>query len=274
MLAVVATTGMVLTGCSNKPERVAVEVEATEETQTEETTTEAESTTEAEETVDLEVEETEEATDTIDASAVTEDGEVVAEEQLEVGDYLTEHGLTVTPQGTHLMTVADSEDADTTHGRTFDIKVETVPADVEGYSDTILTAKIDVSKDIYFNSTFGAYDRYTGINLAEIAGKRESTQYNEEGGSDTYNNVVEVDGIKFDITYTMTSDTTSDPNNWIVTQTVRHPSEYDGVVFRVGKKTASQIAFECDHEAGKFDCRLASHPEYLEDRLLFTASDK
>ena len=112
-LVVAGMMGLMLTGCGDKtPEKVTVEMEPTTEVTTEVTNPEEQPLVDEEPTVEA----TEEATDDTVEVEVVEDGTTVSDEQVEVGDYLTENGITITPQGTHVMKMADYG-ADTTHDR-------------------------------------------------------------------------------------------------------------------------------------------------------------
>lgn len=264
-LMVAGMIGLMLTGCGNKPEKITVEVEPTVEATTEVSDSEEKPLIDEEPTVEPAEPTTETATDNTIEVEIVEDGTVVSDEQVEVGDYLSEHGITITPQGTHVMKMADYG-TDNTHDREVEIKVETVPAE-EGYSDTILTAIIDTKIGTNFNSGWGVYDRYTGSDLTVAS---EFVQFNGAGGTDTKACVIEVDGKQYDCIATIDVDT-SNAEFWKVTVTVHHPAEYDGVVFSVGKLSASQSAFECTEHAA---CKLADHELFLEDHYFFTASNK
>ncbi|MBQ8199102.1 MAG: hypothetical protein IJZ76_06720 [Lachnospiraceae bacterium] len=264
-LVVAGMMGLMLTGCGDKtPEKVTVEMEPTTEVTTEVTNPEEQPLVDEEPTVEA----TEEATDDTVEVEVVEDGTTVSDEQVEVGDYLTENGITITPQGTHVMKMADYG-ADTTHDREVEIKVETVPSSEEGYSDTILTARVDVTIGTNFNSGWHVYDRYTGLDLK---GTAEDVEYYNEGGTNTTEGSLDVDGMLYDCSVTFNADTTSDPTAWLVTYTVHHPSEYDGVVFEVGKLSASQDALE-DSLDDSVVRKIADYPELMEDQFYFTATD-
>ena len=268
-LAVVATMGMVLTGCGNKPEKVTVEMEPTTEVTTEVTNPEEQPLIDEEPTVKPAEPTTETATDDTVEVEIVEDGTVVSDEQVEVTDYLAENGITITPQGTHVMKMADFG-TDNTHDREVEVKVETVPAE-EGYNDTILTAKVDVAKaGRNFNSVWHAYDRYTGYDLEGLA---EQLVLVDESGSSTNTAIVEVDGKEYDCIVTFDADTDSDPNYWYVTITVHHPVEYDGVVFEVGKLTATMQSVETTVDKSVVR-KIADYPELIEDHYFFTASNK
>lgn len=265
-LVVAGMMGLMLTGCGNKPEKVTVEVEPTVEATTEVANPEEQPLIDKEPTVTPAEPTTETATDDTVEVEIVEDGTTVSDEQVEVTDYLTENGITITPQGTHVMKMADYG-ADTTHDREVEIKVETVPAE-EGYSNTILTAIVDTKIGANFNSSWGVYDRYTGYDLT-VASK--DVQFNNAGGTDTKACVIEVDGKQYDCTATFNADT-SNAEYWKVTLTVHHPAEYDGVVFKVGKLTATMQNVESSlpNEPRK----LMDYPELLDQQYFFTVTDK
>lgn len=269
-LAVVATMGMVLTGCGNKPEKVAVEVQETEEVQETQDDTVEEPTQEEEATEPTEeVEATTEDTDTVDLE-IKEGDETVVDEQVEVGDYLSEHGITITPyDSVTSMLVADSDTVDTTHERNVTITVETVPSDEEGYSDTIFKAVWDRSDYGAFSSGYQAYDRYTGISLTPADG---DAAFGDDGGTVTNTVVVEYNSNQYDCTETFDWDTSAG-TTCVCTYTVHHPSDYDGVVFQMGKQTATMIAVE-DTVDKSVVRKIADYPELMEDQLYFTASNK
>lgn len=268
-LAVVATMGMVLTGCGNKPEKVAVEVQETEEIQETQDDTVEEPTQEEEATEPTEeVEATTEDTDTVDLE-IKEGDETVVDEQVEVGDYLSEHGITITPQGTMMMTLARNN-SDELVDTTVVTSVVEEPAE-EGYTNTIFRAEIDVaSTDNNFNSAWHVYDRYTGYDLEGLA---EQLVLVDESGSSTNKAIVEVDDKEYDCIVTVDADTDSDPNYWYVTITVHHPTEYDGVVFEAGKLTATMESVETTVDKSVVR-KIADYPELIEGHYFFTASDK
>lgn len=231
-LAVVATMGMVLTGCGgDKPDKVTVDVQKEQETSTEVANPENQPLIDEDATQETE---TETATDTVEVE-IKENGETVSDEQVAVGDYLSEHGITITPQASVTSMEIARYNSDTLHERNVTITVETVPSDEEGYSDTIFKAVWDTSSDTDFNTTYGIYDRYTGCDLTTTG---ESVAFADEGG--TYENafLLTVDDKQYDCSYTFDWDT-SDYTAYTGIIKVHHPSEYDGVVFEAGKLTDS-----------------------------------
>lgn len=265
-LAVVATMGMVLTGCGgDKPDKVTVDVQKEQETSTEVANPENQPLIDEDAT---QVAEIEPATDTVEVE-IKENGETVSDEQVAVGDYLSEHGIVVTPCGEMTVTMARMN-SDELVDTTVVTNIEVVPSSEEGYSDTIFTAKIDVAATSHnFNSTWAVYDRYTG---QDLQGLGEDHVYVDQGGSNTAVGVVTVNGKEYDCTVTFDADT-SNSDFWKVTMTVHHPSEYDGVVFEAGKHTASMQKLK-DTIDDSVVSKIADYPELIEDHLFFTASDK
>lgn len=271
-LAVVATMGMVLTGCGNKPEKVAVEVQETEEVQetqddTVEEPTQEEEATEPTEEVEATTEDTGTDTDTVDLE-IKEGDETVVDEQVEVGDYLSEHGITITPQGTMMMTLARNN-SDELVDTTVVTSVVEEPAE-DGYTNTIFRAEIDkASINNDFNSYYGIFDRYTGYDLTFTG---NDVTFGNEGGTYTDVCVVEVDGQKYDCSYTFDWDASGE-TTCVATLTVHHPAEYDGVVFQMGKLTATRENFEMSLD-DSVQRKLADYPELYEGHYFFTASNK
>ena len=265
-LVVAGMMGLMLTGCGNKPEKVTVEVEPTVEATTEVANPEEQPLIDEEPTVTPAEPITEEATDDTVEVEIVEDGTTVSDEQVKVGDYLAENGITITPQGTHVMQIAYNN-SDETHEKTVEVTVETVPSDEEGYNDTIYTMKWDVaSSGQNFLNTFDAYDRYTGYSLTSPS---EGVSLMEEGGTHENTFVLDVDDVKYDVSYELIWDT-SDQSTWVGTLTMHHPAEYDGLVFSLGSQSASRKAFNCtEHQA----CKLGAHPEWSGNDLYFTATD-
>ena len=133
----------------------------------------------------------------------------------------------------------------------------------QGYVNTTFKALIDTpSQGFLFG--LGAYDRYTGNHL-----KTSSKDMVGEQASAEYVYTLEVDGASYDCRY-YANWVKLDSEHYEATVTINHPVEYDGVVFKMGKKTASMDAFECDC-TGK--CKLAAHPELLEGQYYFTATN-
>lgn len=264
-LVVAGMMGLMLTGCGKgAPEKVTVEVEPTVEATTEVANPEEQPLIDEEPTVTPAEPTTEDTVEVV----IEEEGTVVSDEQVEVGDYLSENGITITPQGTMTMPVA-YYNSDETHDKTVEITVETVPSDEEGYVDTILTKKWDVATTgTNFLYGFDAYDRYTGYQLTL---PNEEVTFLNEGGTYTDAVIIEVNGVQYDCSVTSTWDT-SDASTWVGTFTIHHPKEYDGVVFRVGKQTATISAFEATLSQTTAH-KLADYPELLDQQYFFTATD-
>ncbi len=245
-ILVASMLGMMLTGCGDNKE-----VTKTDDTKVE-ITTEKES--EATETV---VEETTE----VETEAPTE--EVKA-------DFLTENGLTVTPNGSMTIPLA-VKDTDDMIDVPVTTSVETVASSEEGYSDTTLKVDIDAKAAAgqYYTCNVSAFDRYTGTSY-----ESKPTSLGTNNGSMHENVVVvDVDGTKYDCA--LTADMNMD-SNYVqhVTVTVHHPSNYDGVVFIFGGQTATQnTAYNAIDTSKTFT--IADYSDvFIDGQYFFTATDK
>lgn len=245
-ILVASMLGMMLTGCGDNKE-----VTKTDETQVE-ITTEKES----------------EATETV----VEETTEVATEAPVEevASDFLTENGLTITPNGTMTMPLAKA-DTDDMIDVPVTTSVETVASSEEGYSDTTLKVDIDAKAAAgqYYSCNVSAFDRYTGTSY-----ESKPTSLGTNNGS-MHENVVVVDvnGTQYDCA--LTADMNMD-SNYIqhVTVTVHHPSNYDGVVFLFGGQTATQsTAYNAIDTSKTFT--VADYSDvFIDGKYFFTATDK
>lgn len=240
-ILVASMLGMMLTGCGDNKE-----VTKTDDTKVE-ITTEKES----------------EATETV----VEETTEVATEAPVEevASDFLTENGLTVTPNGSMTIPLAVTGTDDTVDV-SVTTSVETVASSEEGYSDTTFTATMsNSSKDFTFYAT--AFDRYTGV---DFEGKH--TDFGASNGS-THQEVVviDVDGKQYDCAYN--ADQSVSDGTTVFTMTIHHPSEYDGVVFQLGKGTKSIVDI-----AGAIDYsqtfKITDYAGMTDGQYFFTATDK
>lgn len=245
-ILVASMLGMMLTGCGDNKE-----VTKTDETQVE-ITTEKES----------------EATETV----VEETTEVATEAPVEevASDFLTENGLTVTPNGSMTIPLAvmntdDMIDVPIT------TSVETVASSEEGYSDTTLKVDIDAKAAAgqYYTCNVSAFDRYTGTSY-----ESKPTSLGTNNGSMHENVVVvDVDGTQYDCA--LTADMNMD-SNYVqhVTVTVHHPSDYNGVVFIFGGQTATQnTAYNAIDTSKTFT--IADYSDvFIDGQYFFTATDK
>lgn len=239
-ILVASMLGMMLTGCGDNKE-----VTKTDETQVE-ITTEKES----------------EATETV----VEETTEVTTEAPVEevASDFLTENGLTITPNGSMTIQVA-KYGSDELTDLAVTTSVETVASSEDGYSDTTFTVVADKNLDnsgVSYN--ISAFDRYTG------------TSYESElttaliGGGSSHNDVCvfDVDGQQYDCS------TDVKQNGDTVTVTVHHPTAYDGVVFAFGKMTKTMLSA---YNAVDFNSTftVADYSDvYIDGQYFFTATDK
>ena len=233
-----------LTGCGDNKE-----VTKTDETQVE-ISTEKES--EAIETVVEEVTEavTEEPTETVKAG------------------FLTENGLTITPNGSMTATVA-KYDSDDLIDLPITTSIETVASSEEGYSDTTFTVVADISNVASTGWSYNvtAFDRYTGTSYE---GKKDSLV----SGGTTHNDVVviDVDGTQYDCS--VEANQTDNGDTSTITCTVHHPTAYDGVVFAFGKMTKTMLnAYNAVDFNSSFT--VADYSDvYIDGQYFFTATDK
>lgn len=240
-ILVASMLGMMLTGCGDNKE-----VTKTDDTKVE-ITTEKES----------------EATETV----VEETTEVATEAPVEevASDFLTENGLTITPNGTMTMPLAKTGTEETVDANVT-TSVTTTASSEEGYSDTtfVVEAKTDATGFAYYAT---AFDRYTGTDF-----EGGYTDFGTAGGS-THSDVavIDVDGKQYDCGITANQEN----GNYSIklTLTVHHPSDYDGVVFQFGKQTASQqtVASGIDYSKAFV---VTDYPELLNGQYFFTATDK
>ena len=245
-ILVASMLGMMLTGCGDNKE-----VTKTDETQVE-ITTEKES----------------EATETV----VEETTEVATEAPVEevASDFLTENGLTVTPNGsmTIPLAVMNTDDMIDVPITTL---VETVASSEEGYSDTTLKVDIDAKAAAgqYYTCNVSAFDRYTGTSY-----ESKPTSLGTNNGSMHENVVVvDVDGTQYDCALTADMNMDSDYIQH-VTVTVHHPSDYNGVVFVFGGQTATQsTAYNAIDTSKTFT--IADYSDvFIDGQYFFTATDK
>ena len=240
-ILVASMLGMMLTGCGDNKE-----VTKTDETQVE-ITTEKES----------------EATETV----VEETTEVATEAPVEevASDFLTENGLTITPNGTMTMPLAKTGTEETVDANVT-TSVTTVASSEEGYSDTtfVAEAKTDATDFAYYAT---AFDRHTGTDF-----ESGYTNFGTAGGSTHQNvTVIDVDGKQYDCG--MSASQENGDASIKLTVTIHHPSEYDGVVFQFGKQTSSQqtVASGIDYSKAFI---VTDYPELLDGQYFFTATDK
>lgn len=242
-LTVLAVVGGVLTGCGN--EKDVTKVDDTQAVVTESTQAALEK--------DLE-------------PAVPETTEEVTEAPTEEvkADFLTENGLTVTPNGSMTIQVA-KYGSDELTDLAVTTSVETVASSEDGYSDTTFTVVADKNLDnsgVSYN--ISAFDRYTG------------TSYESElttaliGGGSSHNDVCvfDVDGQQYDCS------TDVKQNGNTVTVTVHHPTSYDGVVFLIGKLTATQNNAYSAVDFSKAFTVMDYKDIFVDGQYFFTATDK
>ena len=240
-ILVASMLGMMLAGCGDNKE-----VTKTDDTKVE-ITTEKES----------------EATETV----VEETTEVATEAPVEevASDFLTENGLTITPNGSMTMTLARMDSEDTVDANVT-TSVTTTASSEEGYSDTtfVVEAKTDATDFAYYAT---AFDRYTGTDFE--SGYTDFGATNGSTHSDV--TVIDVDGKQYDCG--MSANQESGDASIKLTVTIHHPSDYDGVVFQFGKETSSQqtVASGIDYSNAFV---VTDYPELLDGQYFFTATDK
>lgn len=245
-ILVASMLGMMLTGCGDNKE-----VTKTDDTKVE-ITTEKES----------------EATETV----VEETTEVATEAPVEevASDFLTENGLTVTPNGSMTIPLA-VKDTDDMIDVPITTAVETVASSEDGYSDTTLKVDIDAKAAAgqYYTCNVSAFDRYTGTSY-----ESKPTSLGTNNGSMHENVVVvDVDSTQYDCALTADMNMDSDYVQH-VTVTVHHPSNYDGVVFVFGGQTATQgTAYNAIDTSKTFT--IADYSDvFIDGQYFFTATDK
>lgn len=203
-------------------------------------------------------------------SAFEKDLEPVTEAPTEevASDFLTENGLTVTPNGSMTATVA-KYDSDDLMDLPITTSVTTVASSEEGYSDTTLTVTADISSVASTGWSYNvtAFDRYTGTSYE---GKKDSLV----NGGITHNDVVviDVDGTQYDCS--LDASQSDNGNTSTIICTVHHPTAYDGVVFAFGKMTKTMLSA---YNAVDFNSTftVADYSDvYIDGQYFFTATDK
>ncbi len=243
-LAVLAVAGSVITGCGNNKEVV-----KTDESQA----------------VITEV--TEAATETI-TEAETEVVTEVSTEEVK-SDFLAEHGLKVTPNGSMIIPVA-KWDSDELVDLPVVTSVETAVSSEEGYSDTTFTIIADISVVATTGWSYGLdfFDRYTGTVLSV-------TKASFVNGGSTHDNVavVDIDGRQYDCSYEAGQDDNGGTST--ITVKVHHPSEYDGLVFVFGPLTKTQREINAETSTSEDAVvNMADNLDNLEGQYFFTVTDK
>lgn len=177
------------------------------------------------------------------AEPTTEETEITEEvESTEevAGDFLNQWGISINPNSSDFeMTVPLAVGAgDTLTDEVEDVTVQgmllqliTDKYDGCPYTDKITITMPLTEKGNTFN--ISAFDRYTGRSFESMASDLDD-------GSVAQTITVEVDGVKYDCIYEAYSEI-NDNNEYVVTFSVSHPVEYDGVVFEFGQQTKTQM---------------------------------
>lgn len=199
-----------MTGCGGNTAPTSDEIPVTEASTQE---TEAEG---AVETVEPTTEETEATT------------EAVAD------DFLSQHGLTITPSGdvTVPLAIGSGDDVtDDVEDVTVNVKFETYEKE-NGYVTDCFLVTIPL-KDEGNTYNISAFDRYTGTSFESVASNLDNGSVNQSGV------IVGVDGNEYDCS--LVADVQyGDTENTIILE-VTHPAVYDGVVFEFGQQTKTQM---------------------------------
>lgn len=243
-LTVVAIAGCMFTGCGKNKD--VTKVDDTQAVVSEST----------ESALDKDLEPATETPTEVETEAPTE--EVKA-------DFLAENGLTVTPNGSMTIPLAVTGTDDTVDV-SVTTSVETVASSEEGYSDTTFTATMSNSaSEFHYYAT--AFDRYTGV---DFEGK--PTSFGLSDGS-THQDVaiIDVDGKQYDCK--LSADQSVSDDSTVLTITIHHPSNYDGVVFQLGKGTKSivDIAETIDYSQA---FKITDYAGMTDGQYFFTATDK
>lgn len=192
--------------------------------------------------------------------------ETETEEEVKLS-FLEENGIEITPCGEMIMPLAIT-DTDDTQDMNVITSVEVVPSEEDGYSDTIFTAVIEPIGDYWKAWSWGSgiFDRYTGYELAT-----KSTSLGTGGSSEDEVYIISADDMQYDCTEISNWEQTDD-THYMLTVTIHHPSEYDGLVFRFGKYTASIRAVDetIDYST---PFQITEYPELLDGQFFFTATD-
>jgi len=180
-------------------------------------------------------------------------------------DFLAENGIKITPNGSMLVPLA-IKDTDDTTDTAVTTSVTSVASSEKGYSDTTFTATMSNST-MAFSYYATAFDRYTGT---DFEGKL--VDFGTGNGS-THQNVavIDVDGTQYDCSLSADQSVSSSTSK--LTITIHHPSNYDGVVFQLGKgtKTIIDISGTIDYSQA---FKITDYAGMLDGQYFFTATDK
>lgn len=178
--------------------------------------------------------------------------------------FLEENGFVITPCGEMVMPLAITGTDDVTDVPVV-VSIEIVPSEEDGYSDTTFTV-ITEATDTAYSWDLSTFDRYTGYELAT-----KSTSFGTGGSSEDEVYIISADGVQYDCTEISKWEQT-DNTHYMLTVTIHHPSEYDGLVFSFGKYTASISAVEetIDYST---PFQITDYPERLDGKFFFTATN-
>lgn len=136
-----------------------------------------------------------------------------------------------------------------------------------GYMSTSFQLTIDtaVNESVAYYMT--AFDRYTGTCFESAQVASEGFDTNETGMLESDSCIITVDGVEYDCQLECSQD--MDGTLLFIMMTVRHPVDYDGVVFQFGSLDSEQNTV---YETINFDDAyiLDDVPEILENQYFFT----
>lgn len=238
-----------MTGCGGNTAPTSDEIPVAEASTQE---TEAEGTVEAVEPTTEETEATTEAVETTEAVA---------------DDFLSQNGLTITPNGDATVQLAIGAGDDVTD----DVEDVTVKTSVLtlNVKDDYVTDSFEVTfpmTKIGNTYNISAFDRYTGTSFESVASNLDNGSVNTEGV------IVTVDGKEYDCA--LNAAVYEENGECTVLIEVTHPKEYDGVVFEFGQQTKTQMNV---YNNINFDSTftVADYADvFIDGQTFFTVNDK
>lgn len=217
-LLMCAVAGTLCTGCGENKEVTKVD----------------ESTAVITETTETVEESTEELTEAVDLPLDEETDNAETETEVVIADFLSQHGLTITPSGDVTVPLAIGAGdtlTDDVEDVTVNVRFKTFEEENGYVTDCILvTMPLTEAGNTY---NISAFDRYTGTSFESAASNLDNGSVNQSGV------VVDVDGNEYDCSLTAEA-MYGDTEDTIILD-VTHPAEYDGVVFMFGQHTKTQM---------------------------------